>query len=118
MSNTRYCPDGMVKHVWKDGECIRCRTEMTFEDASDTTRLDSTMESANFWRHVAYELAGQDRAKVSAAEDVVCDKFIAAGRQRVGPKLPERLHCKHGVILYGTRCLTCERDGHEVNARE
>lgn len=22
-----------------------------------------------------------------------------------------KLHCKHGVILYGTKCVTCEREG-------
>lgn len=27
MSTTAYCPDGLVKHVWSDGECIRCKAE-------------------------------------------------------------------------------------------
>lgn len=45
-------------------------------------------EDAHHWRHVAYELAGHDRVKVSAASDVVCDKFIAAGAERIGPRLP------------------------------
>ena len=22
-----------------------------------------------------------------------------------------KLYCKHGILLYGTKCLTCERDG-------
>lgn len=23
----------------------------------------------------------------------------------------DRLHCRHGVILYGTKCVQCEREG-------
>lgn len=53
-------------------------------------------EDTHYWRHVAYELAGGDRAKVEAAGAVVCDKFIAAGRERVGPRLPVRRSVAQG----------------------
>lgn len=57
-------------------------------DAQWHNRVDTLSEQANLWRHIAYELAGGDRARVLAAEARVTDKFAAAGRERIGPKLP------------------------------
>jgi hypothetical protein len=53
-------------------------------------QLAALQESEHFWRHVANELAGHDRARREAAEDVVYRAFMEAGAQRIGPKLPRK----------------------------
>jgi hypothetical protein len=55
----------------------------------DSEAYNAAREDVNHWRHVAYHLAGGDRAKVMAASDHICDLFIAAGRERIGPRLPD-----------------------------
>jgi hypothetical protein len=48
------------------------------------------------------QLANIEHARVRTAEDAV----IADLNRKLGGK-----RCKHGVILYGNRCISCEREG-------
>jgi hypothetical protein len=81
-----YTCRGVFDAMWGEA-CNECReAERRHQELLSAQRKD---EDVNYWRHVAYELAGGDRAKVDAAGTIVCDKFIAAGREHVGPKLPK-----------------------------
>lgn len=40
-------------------------------------------------------------------EPLIRDQASVAGRYWM---VRGKLHCRHGVILYGTKCINCERD--------